>query len=67
MLSQEVQFEASRAMCIMDTNKNVTLHTGADEIKQKNLLTKLLRLAKQHSKGVARNVENLIQGFIDGK
>ena len=46
-MSQVVQFEASRTISIVDINKNVTPDTGADTIKQKNHLAKLLRLAKQ--------------------
>ena len=38
----------------MDTIKNVTPDTGAEEIKQKNLLTNLLRLVKEQFKGLAR-------------
>ena len=60
-MSQAMQFEAIRTISIMDTIKNVTLDTGAEENKQKNLRTSLLKLAK----GVARKVENLIQHFID--
>ena len=44
----------------MDTIKNVTPDTEAEEIKQKNLL----RLAKEQSKGVARKVENFIQRYV---
>ena len=49
-----MQFEAIRTISIKDTIKNVTPDTGTEEIKQKNLLTNLLRLAKEQSKGVAR-------------
>ena len=56
-MSQAMQFEAIRTISIMDTMK-VTPDTGAEEIKQKNLLTNLLKLAKEQFKGVARNVEN---------
>ena len=42
-----MQFEAIRTISIMDTMK-VTPDTGAEEIKQKNLLTNLLKLAKRH-------------------
>ena len=48
----------------MDTIKNVTPDTEAEEIKQKNLLTNLLRLAKEQSKGEARKVENFIQSYV---
>ena len=51
-----MQFEAIKTISIVDTIKNVTPDTGAEEIKQKNLLTNLLRLAKEQSKGVARKV-----------
>ena len=56
-MSQAMQFEDIRTISIMDTI-NVTPDTGAEEIKQKNLLTIILRLAKEQSKGVARKVEN---------
>ena len=56
---------ASRTISIVDTN--VTVTPGADKIKLKNLLAHLLRLVKEHSKGVARKVENLIQSFNEGK
>ena len=46
-MSQAMQFEAIRTISIMDTIK-VTPDTGAEEIKQKNLLTNLLKLAKRH-------------------
>ena len=46
----------------MDTIKNVP--QDAEEIKQKNLLTNLLRLAKEQSKGEARKVENFIQRYV---
>ena len=46
-MSQLLQFEAIRTISIVDTIKNVTPDTGAEEIKQKNLLTNLLRLAKE--------------------
>ena len=59
-----MQFEAIRTISIVDTIKNVTPDTGAEEIKQKNLLTSLLRLAKEQSKGVARKVENLIHRYV---
>ena len=62
-MSQAMQFEAIRTISIMDTMK-VTPDTGAEEIKQKNLLTSLLRLAKEQSKGVARKVENFIQRYV---
>ena len=48
----------------MDTIKNVTPDAEAEEIRQKNLLTNLLRLAKEQSKGVARKVENFIQRYV---
>ena len=60
-----MQFEAIRTISFVDTFKNVTPDTGAEEIKQNNLLTNLLKLAKKKSKGVARKVENLIQRFVD--
>ena len=63
-MSQAMQFEAIRTISFMDTFKNVTPDTGAEEIKQKNLLTNLLRLAKEQSKGVARKVENFIQRYV---
>ena len=59
-----MQFEAIRTISIVDTIKNVTPDTGAEEIKQKNLLTNLLRLAKEQSKGEARKVENFIQRYV---
>ena len=59
-----MQFEAIRTISIVDTIKNVTPDTEAEEIKQKNLLTNLLRLAKEQSKGVARKVENFIQRYV---
>ena len=49
----------------MDIKETVTLDT--DEIKKKNLLSSLLRFAREQSMGVARKVENLIQGLVDGK
>ena len=55
-MSQLLQFVAIRTINIVDTIKNVTPDTEAEEIKQKNLLTNLLRLAKEQSKGVARKV-----------
>ena len=59
-MSQAMQFEAIRTISIMDTIK-VTPDTGAEEIKQKNLLTtNLLKLAK----GMARKVENFIQRYV---
>ena len=63
-MSQLMQFEAIRTISIVDTIKNVTPDTEAEEIKQKNLLTNLLRLAKEQSKGVARKVENFIQRYV---
>ena len=63
-MSQVKQFEAIRTISIVDTIKNVTPDTEAEEIKQKNLLTNLLRLAKEQSKGVARKVENFIQRYV---
>ena len=57
-----MQFEAIRTSSIVDTIKNVT--PEAEEIKQKNLLTNLLRLAKEQSKGVARKVENFVQRYV---
>ena len=66
-MSQAMQFEAIRTISIVDTIKNVPPDRGAEEIKQTNLLTNLLRLAKEQSKGVARKVENLIQGFVARK
>ena len=57
-----MQFEAIRTSSIVDTIKNVT--PDAEEIKQKNLLTNLLRLAKEQSKGEARKVENFIQRYV---
>ena len=60
-----MQFEAIRTISFVDTFKNVTPNTGAEESKQNNLLTNLLKLAKEQSKGVARKVENLIQCFLD--
>ena len=60
-----MQFEAIRTISFVDTFKNVTPDTGAEESKQNNLLTNLLKLAKEQSKGVARKVENLIQRFVD--
>ena len=59
-----MQFEAIRTISIGDTMTNVTPDTEAEEIKQKNLLTNLLRLAKEQSKGVARKVENFIQRYV---
>ena len=59
-----MQFEAIRTISIVDTIKNVTPDTEAEEIKQKNLLTNLLRLAKEQSKGVARKVDNFIQRYV---
>ena len=59
-----MQFEAIRTISFVDTFKNVTPDTEAEEIKQKNLLTNLLRLAKEQSKGVARKVENFIQRYV---
>ena len=59
-----MQFEAIRTSSIVDTIKNVTPDTEAEEIKQKNLLTNLLRLAKEQSKGEARKVENFIQRYV---
>ena len=59
-MSQVKQFEAIRTISIVDTIKNVTPDTEAEEIKQKNLL----RLAKEQSKGVARKVENFIQRYV---
>ena len=55
-----MQFQAIRTISIVDTIKNVTPDTEAEEIKQKNLL----RLAKEQSKGVARKVENFIQRYV---
>ena len=63
-MSQVKQFEAIRTISIVDTIKNVTPDTEAEEIKQKNLLTNLLRLAKEQSKGEARKVENFIQRYV---
>ena len=60
-----MQFEAIRTISLVDTFKNVTPDTGAEESKQNNLLTNLLKLAKEQSKGVGRKVENLIRRFID--
>ena len=60
-----MQFEAIRTISFVDTFKNVTPDTGAEESKQYNLLTNLLKLAKEQSEGVARKVENLIQRFVD--
>ena len=59
-----MQQDASRPISI---NETIATDTVADDIKQKNLLSNLLRLAKEQSMGVARKVENLIQGFVDGK
>ena len=59
-----MQFEAIRTSSIVDTIKNVTPDAEAEEIKQKNLLTNLLRLAKEQSKGEARKVENFIQRYV---
>ena len=59
-----MQFEAIRTSSIVDTIKNVTPDAEAEEIKQKNLLTNLLRLAKEQSKGEARKVENFIQHYV---
>ena len=53
-MSQAMQFEALRTISIVDTIKNVTPDTEAEEIKQKNQLTNLLRLAKEQSKGEAK-------------
>ena len=64
-MRQAMQFEAIRTISFVDTFKNVTPDTGAEESKQNNLLTNLLKLAKEQSKGVARKVENLIQRFVD--
>ena len=58
-MSQAMQFEAIRTISIMDTMK-VTPDTGAEEIKQKNLLTNLLKLTK----GVARKVEPKFPAFM---
>ena len=44
----------------MDTIKNATPDTEAEEIKQKNLR----RLAKEQSKGETRKVENFIQRYV---
>ena len=55
-----MQSQAIRTINIVDTIKNVTPDTEAEEIKQKNLL----RLAKEQSKGVARKVENFIQRYV---
>ena len=63
-MSHLKQFEAIRTISIVDTIKNVTPDTEAEEIKQKNLLTNLLRLAKEQSKGEARKVENFIQRYV---
>ena len=63
-MSQVKQFEAIRTSSIVDTIKNVTPDAEAEEIKQKNLLTNLLRLAKEQSKGEARKVENFIQRYV---
>ena len=63
-MSQLMQFEAIRTISIVDTIKNATPDTEAEKIKQKNLLTNLLRLAKEQSKGVARKVENFIQRYV---
>ena len=46
-MSQAVQCEACTTIRIVDIIKNVTPDTGADMIKQKNHLARLLRLAKQ--------------------
>jgi len=46
-MSQLMQFEAIRTISIVDTINNVTPDTEAEEIKQKNILTNLLRLAKE--------------------
>ena len=62
-----MQQDASRPISIIGTNETIATDTVADDIKQKNLLSNLLRLAKEQSMGVARKVENLIQGFVDGK
>ena len=59
-MSQLMQFEAIRTISIVDTIKNVTPDTEAEEIKQKNIL----RLAKEQSKGLARKVENFIQHYV---
>ena len=59
-MSQLRQLEAIRTISIVDTIKNVTPDTEAEEIKQKNLL----RLAKEQSKGVARKVEIFIQRYV---
>ena len=59
-----MQFEAIRTSSIVDTIKNVTPDAEAEEIKQKNLLTNLLRLAKEQSKGEARKVENFMQRYV---
>ena len=59
-----MQFEAIRTSSIVTTIKNVTPDAEAEEIKQKNLLTNLLRLAKEQSKGEARKVENFIQRYV---
>ena len=59
-----MQFEAIRTSSIVDIIKNVTPDAEAEEIKQKNLLTNLLRLAKEQSKGEARKVENFIQRYV---
>ena len=63
-MSQLLQFQAIRTISIVDTINNVTPDTEAEEIKQKNLLTNLLRLAKEQSKGEARKVENFIQRYV---
>ena len=60
-----MQFEAIRTISTVDTIKNVTPDTGAEEMKQKYLLTNLLRFAEEQSKGVVRKAENLIQRFVN--
>ena len=62
-----VRQEASELFNIVGTNKTVTPDTVADKTKQKNILANLLRLAREQSIGLAREMENLIQGFIEGK
>ena len=54
-----MQQDASRPISI---NETIATDTVADDIKQKNLLSNLLMLAKEQSIGVAKKVENLIQG-----
>ena len=63
-MSKLLKFETIRTISIVNTINNVTPDTEAEEIKQKNLLTNLLRLAMEQSKGVARKVENFIQRYV---